>query len=187
MFLFRLLRALNTCLANSLSFICRIECFNVVKGFIPQIYSNIEYSHSIPKCCFAQVLLFGYLGTRKVMLPVILISLALLSITMQMKLTDSSMKRVEVARAEIWLNCHRSLLATHSFMCINWQKCIFYTDVALLYSTSLPPYCWKEKKQSEEIYNTTFQKRICCSACSRTFGGLNLRREAVSVHSGDSI
>lgn len=39
---------------------------------------------SIPKCCCAQILLFDYFGTRKVMLPVILILLAPLSIIMQM-------------------------------------------------------------------------------------------------------
>lgn len=56
---------------------------------------------SISKCCCVQILLFGSFGTRKVVLPVVLISLAPFSMVMQMELTDSTMKRVEVARTEI--------------------------------------------------------------------------------------
>lgn len=79
---------------------------NIVKLLLPPKSILILNVLSMPKCCCAQILLFGYFGTGKVMLPVILISLAPLSILMQMELTDSSMKRVEVARKEIWLSCH---------------------------------------------------------------------------------
>lgn len=75
--------------------------FNIVKLLLHPKSILILNVLSMPKYCCAQILLFGYFGTGKVMLPVTLISLAPLSILMQMELTDSSMKRVEVARTEM--------------------------------------------------------------------------------------
>lgn len=74
---------------------------SIGKIILPQKSVLILNIRSIPKCGCAQILLFGYFGTRKVMLAVILISLAPLSIIMQMQLTDNGLKRVEVARTEI--------------------------------------------------------------------------------------
>lgn len=72
-----------------------------MESILPQKSVLILNIRSIPKCGCGQILLFGYFGTRKVMLAVILISLAPLSIIMQMQLTDNGLKRVEVARTEI--------------------------------------------------------------------------------------
>lgn len=75
--------------------------FNIVKLLLPSESILILNVLGMPKCCCAHILLFGYFGTGKVILPVILISVAPLSILMQMELTDSSMKRVEVAGTEM--------------------------------------------------------------------------------------
>lgn len=47
---------------------------NIVKMTLPQESILILNILSIPKCCCAQIFLFGYFGTRKVMLPVILLT-----------------------------------------------------------------------------------------------------------------
>lgn len=139
--------------------------FNIVKLLLHPKSILILNVLSMPKYCCAQILLlFGYLGTVKVMLPVTLISLAPLSILMQMELTDSSMKRVEVARTEIQ-KCDWVVIvpaAGCDFLGISCQQCgvcILYTkdyigdtDSVLLQGQAHPLSCisignWRENKE----------------------------------------
>lgn len=127
----------------------------IVKLLLPPKSILILNVLSMPKCCCAQILLFGYFETGKVMLPVILISLASLSILMQMELTDSSMKRVKVARTEMWLSCHSRCcwlwLAGH-FLPAVWGLCMYRWYWYCPALRPAPLFClyignWRENKE----------------------------------------
>lgn len=97
---------------------------NIVQMILPPKSILILNILRIPKCCCAQILLFGYFGTGKVMLPVILISLVCDNAN------GVDRQRYEKGRSGKDGNLTElSQVPTAScdFMGINRQNCIFCT------------------------------------------------------------